>query len=143
MIGDNSTADSGECDSAIVKSPIDVRLRFRKCAPPPNKVPRSTTATYPGLVLDQIATISYVSQAVAAIDLTPYATKANPVFTGVPQAPTAATNTNNQQLATTAFVRNLVASEYGLWQGSAKYVSTGDPSPSTGNDGDFWFKYQP
>ena len=109
----------------------------------PNKVPRSTTATYPGLVLDQIATISYVSQAVAAIDLTPYATKANPVFTGVPQAPTAATNTNNQQLATTAFVRNLVASEYGLWQGSAKYVSTGDPSPSTGNDGDFWFKYQP
>jgi hypothetical protein len=109
----------------------------------PNKVPRAPTATYPGLVLNQIATIGYVGQAIAGIDLTPYAPKASPVFTGVPQAPTAPTNTNNQQLATTAFVRNLVASEYGLWQGSAKYVSTGDPSPSTGNDGDFWFKYQP
>jgi hypothetical protein len=109
----------------------------------PNKVPRSTTPTYPGVVLNQIATVGYIGQAIAAIDLTPYAPKASPVFTGVPQAPTAATGTNNQQLATTAFVRNLVASEYGLWQGSAKYVSTGDPSPSTGNDGDFWFKYQP
>jgi hypothetical protein len=109
----------------------------------PSRVPRAPTATYPGLVLNQIATVSYVAQAVAAIDLSTFAPKASPVFTGVPQAPTAATNTNNQQLATTAFVRNLVASEYGLWQGSAKYVSTGDPSPSTGNDGDFWFKYQP
>ena len=109
----------------------------------PNKVPRSTTATYPGTVLNQIATVGYVTQAVASLDLTPYATKASPIFTGIPQAPTAPTNTNSTQLATTAFVKNVAASEYGLWQGAAKYVSTGDPSPSTGNDGDFWFKYQP
>jgi hypothetical protein len=109
----------------------------------PNKVPRAPTPTYPGIVLNQIATVGYIGQAIAAIDLTPYAPKASPVFTGVPQAPTAATGTNNQQLATTAFVRNLVGSQYGLWQGSAKYVSTGDPSPGDGNDGDFWFKYQP
>ena len=109
----------------------------------PNKVPRSSSPIYPGTVLNQIATVGYVTQAVASIDLTPYATKASPIFTGLPQAPTAPTSTNTTQLATTAFVRNLVASQYGLWQGSAKYVSTGDPSPGDGNDGDFWFKYQP
>jgi hypothetical protein len=109
----------------------------------PNKVPRSTTAIYPGTVLNQIATVGYVTQAVSSLDLAPYATKASPIFTGIPQAPTAATSTSSTQLATTAFVKNVAASEYGLWQGSAKYVSTGDPSPSTGNDGDFWFKYQP
>ena len=109
----------------------------------PNKVPRSTTATYPGTVLNQIATVGYVTLAVASLDLAPYATKASPIFTGIPQAPTAPTSTNSTQLATTAFVKNVAASEYGLWQGSAKYVSTGNPSPGTGNDGDFWFKYQP
>jgi len=109
----------------------------------PNKVPRSTTATYPGTVLNQVATVGYVTQAVASLDLTPFAPKASPVLTGVPQAPTAPTSTNSTQIATTAFVKNVAASEYGLWQGSAKYVSTGDPNPSTGNNGDFWFKYQP
>ena len=47
------------------------------------------------------------------IDLSPYATKASPTFTGIPTAPTALVGTNNSQLATTEFVRseisNLVA----------------------------------
>lgn len=105
--------------------------------------PLAPTASYPSFVLNQVATAGYVAQAIAAIDLTPYATTDSPIFTGIPQAPTAVTSTNSTQLATTAFVKNVAGSQYGLWQGSAKYVSTGDPSPSTGNDGDFWFKYQP
>ncbi len=42
--------------------------------------------------------------AVAAVDLSLYAPKASPTFTGVPAAPTAAAATNTTQLATTAFV---------------------------------------
>jgi len=40
------------------------------------------------------------------LDLSIYATKASPVLTGTPAAPTAATNTNSTQIATTAFVKN-------------------------------------
>ena len=36
------------------------------------------------------------------------APKDSPTFTGTPKAPTAATTTNNTQLATTAFVRNVL-----------------------------------
>ena len=96
-----------------------------------------------GTVLDQIATVQFVQNRIAAIDLTPYATKASPIFTGIPQAPTASAATNTDQLATTKFIKDVVASQYGLWQGSAKFVSTGDPTPSDGANGDFWFKYQP
>lgn len=96
-----------------------------------------------GAVLSQIATVQFVNGQIANIDLTSYARLASPIFTGIPQAPTAATSTNTDQLATTRFVKNVVDSEYGLWQGSAKFISTGDPSPSDGENGDFWFKYQP
>ena len=42
------------------------------------------------------------------IDLSIYATKASPVLTGVPIAPTPASSTNNTQIATTAFVNTAV-----------------------------------
>ena len=55
---------------------------------------------------DQIITLSHLSNAVSTLN-TSISTKANiasPTFTGIPQAPTAASNTNNTQIATTAFV---------------------------------------
>lgn len=38
----------------------------------------------------------------------------SPAFTGIPTSPTAATNTNSNQLATTAFVHNLETTRYGV-----------------------------
>ncbi|GMB62772.1 phage tail protein [Pectobacterium parmentieri] len=49
------------------------------------------------------------THAVAADPHTQYAPKANPTFTGMPKAPTPATDSNSQQVATTAFVKSVVA----------------------------------
>ena len=46
-------------------------------------------------------------------DRTGYAPKASPAFTGVPTAPTANQNSNNTQIATTAFVKTAVANLVG------------------------------
>ena len=46
-------------------------------------------------------------------DLTSYAPKASPAFTGIPTAPTAAAGTNNTQIATTAFVKTAIAALVG------------------------------
>ena len=54
---------------------------------------------------DQVDTINQ--------DRTGYAPKASPAFTGVPTAPTANQNTNNTQIATTAFVKTAVANLVG------------------------------
>lgn len=54
---------------------------------------------------DQVDTINQ--------DRTGYAPKASPAFTGVPTAPTANPNTNNTQIATTAFVKTAVANLVG------------------------------
>ncbi len=48
--------------------------------------------------------INTLQQAINSIDLSPYAPKASPTFTGIPAAPTASPGTNTTQLATTAFV---------------------------------------
>ena len=45
----------------------------------------------------------------ANVDLSDYATLASPAFTGTPTAPTAAKNTNTNQIATTAFVHNALS----------------------------------
>ena len=45
----------------------------------------------------------------ANVDLSDYATLASPAFTGNPTAPTAAKNTNTNQIATTAFVHNALS----------------------------------
>lgn len=82
-------------------------------------------------------------EAAVQIDIvTGLATKADiisPALLGTPTAPTAAVGTNNLQIATTQYVMN--QSVY--WDGSRKFVSTGDPSASDGNNGDIWFKYIP
>lgn len=96
-----------------------------------------------GTILPQIATVEYVTLAVASLDLSIKANVNSPVLTGIPQAPTASTGTATEQIATTRFVRNTAIGPDNLWQGSHRFISTGDPSPGDGVDGDFWFKYQP
>ena len=54
---------------------------------------------------DQVDTINQ--------DLTDYAPKTSPAFTGIPTAPTAAAGTNNAQIATTAFVKTAIAALVG------------------------------
>ena len=44
--------------------------------------------------------------------------------------------TGNTWIATTGYVRQ--STKY--WDGSFKFVSTGVPSSSDGNNGDFWFQ---
>lgn len=44
-------------------------------------------------------------------DRTGYAPKASPAFTGIPTAPTANLGTNTTQIATTAFVKNAIATD--------------------------------
>ena len=43
------------------------------------------------------------------LDLSAYAPKASPAFTGIPTAPTAAAGTSTTQIATTAYVQNAIA----------------------------------
>ena len=50
---------------------------------------------------------------------------ASPTFTGTPKAPTAATTTNNTQIATTAFVQSLISSKI-----SSAYKAAGSLAPS-------------
>lgn len=52
--------------------------------------------------------IEMYSKAEADLLLADKANTASPTFTGTPKAPTPANTTNNMQLATTAFVRNLL-----------------------------------
>ena len=97
-----------------------------------------------GLVPDEIATVAYVADKLNNFNLSEYAKLNSPLFIGNPRAPTAPQGTNNQQIATTEFVTSATGpSGNSLWQGSAKFVSTSDPDPGSGSNGDFWFKYQP
>jgi hypothetical protein len=63
----------------------------------------------------------------------------SPTLTGTPTAPTAAFGANTLQIATTEYVMTRSV----FWDGSRKFVSTGDPSVSDGNNGDIWFKFIP
>ncbi len=63
----------------------------------------------------------------------------SPTLTGVPTAPTAAFGANTLQVATTEYVMTRSV----FWDGSRKFVSTGDPTVSDGDNGDIWFKYIP
>jgi hypothetical protein len=98
-----------------------------------------------GTDLAQITTVGFVNGAIGNIDLSGYALLNSPLFVGTPRAPTPAINVATTQIATTEFVQRAIGAENSnaLWQGSAKYVSTADPVPGTGRNGDFWFKYQP
>jgi hypothetical protein len=118
-------------------------------------IPAAPTASS-GTNTTQIATTAFVSTAISALsipgatDTSGLAPKESPTFTGIPAAPTASSGTNTTQIATTAFVSAAISAisipgETNLtnvkWQGSAKFVSTTDPTSADGADGDFWFKY--
>lgn len=86
--------------------------------------------------------LDYVNLAIDAALVTNLALKANtlsPTLTGVPVAPTASFGANTLQIATTEYVMTRAV----FWDGSRKFVSTGDPSVSDGANGDIWFKYVP
>ena len=54
------------------------------------------------------------------------ATLASPSLTGVPKAPTATVNTDNEQIATTAFVRDIIPRGIiTMWSGSIATIPTG------------------
>ena len=132
-----------------------------KASPVLTGVPQTPTAA-PGTDTDQIASTAFVSQSIADIDYTRIyngtsAIKVNPgsVVTAVSgvtvsTATAAGINTITQAagdagpaVATTAFVdrgiKNFVMNST-KYQPTC-YVSSGVPSNSTGNDGDFWFQY--
>ena len=51
--------------------------------------------------------VSVLTNVMTQADMTPFARLASPAFTGVPTAPTAASNNNSPQLATCAFVQSV------------------------------------
>lgn len=54
------------------------------------------------------------------------ATFVSPIFTGIPKAPTATVTTDNEQIATTAFVRDIIPSGIiTMWSGSIATIPTG------------------
>ncbi|MBN3160078.1 phage tail protein [Pectobacterium brasiliense] len=69
---------------------------------------------------EQEKTGSDLAKHTAAADPhTQYAPKENPTFTGTPKAPTPATDSNNQQIATTAFVKSVGATKLAKDQNGA------------------------
>lgn len=74
------------------------------------------------------------------LDLADYALIDSPNFTGTPTAPTAAANSNNDTIASTAYVTNATTTT-ARWQGSRRFISTANPTAGDGTDNDFWFKY--
>ncbi|MFP1945069.1 hypothetical protein [Lonsdalea quercina] len=71
----------------------------------------------------------------AADPHTQYAPKLNPIFSGMPKAPTPASDSNSDQLATTAFVKSIVAA---LVDGSPAALDTlKELSAALGNDANF------
>ncbi|WP_225087746.1 phage tail protein [Pectobacterium colocasium] len=73
--------------------------------------------------------------AAAADPHTQYAPKENPTFTGTPKAPTPATDSNSQQVATTAFVKSVAAA---LVNGAPAALDTlQELAKAMGNDPNF------
>lgn len=93
----------------------------------------------------RLATTAFVQAALDTIDLSDYALKtdlnakaplASPALTGTPTAPTAAKTTDSTQIATTAFVKDVVADYATLTQLNAKAplaspTFTGTPKSTT------------
>jgi hypothetical protein len=67
-------------------------------------------------------------QAAITAALSPYATKASPVLSGVPQTPTAAPGTNNAQIASTAFVTAAIAANVAPYRAGTFNCSNGTVS---------------
>lgn len=90
-------------------------------------------------VNNRLDSVNLAQNAALAANLSLKSNLDSPVFTGIPTAPTAAFGANTSQIATTSYVMTRSA----FWDGSRKFVSTGDPSSGIGSNGDFWFKYIP
>lgn len=65
--------------------------------------------TTSGLYPIKIDKNGHITEYGTAVDLSTYAPKASPAFTGTPTAPTASAGTNTTQIATTAFVTTAVS----------------------------------
>lgn len=89
---------------------------------------------------DTITRVNSINTAIDTALRANLAIKANinsPNFTGIPTAPTVTTTDISDNIATTSFVK----SREPFWDGSRKFVSTENPSPADGSNGDIWFKY--
>ena len=71
------------------------------------------------------------------IELSNYATKASPTFTGTPKAPTAAATTNNTQIATTAFVKTVINRTTAVSAADTNYTTVMARGISLRNDGTY------
>lgn len=74
-----------------------------------NSSANATTTFLTGLSIDSYGRVT--STTTANVSFNGYATLNSPTLTGVPLAPTAATNTDNTQIATTEFVINQIESD--------------------------------
>lgn len=92
-------------------------------------VTASTLAAYPTAASVASTLASYLTTSAAS---TVYAPIINPSLQGVPTAPTAASTSNNTQIATTAFVQDLVENSVGVSSLSVEAGSTITLSASTG-----------
>lgn len=74
-----------------------------------NSSANATTTFLTGLSIDSYGRVT--STTTADVSFTGYATSVSPTLTGAPLAPTAATNTDNTQIATTEFVINQIEND--------------------------------
>lgn len=86
---------------------------------------------------NRIATTQWVQSLYGNVFVSPYAPKDSPLFTGVPQAPTAPVSTSNTQIATTGFVQTLYANvDLSPYAPKASPTFTGTPRSTTANASD-------
>ena len=69
----------------------------------------SAAQTTSGLYPIKVDKNGHITELGSAVDLTTYAPKASPAFTGTPTAPTASSGDNSMQIATTAFVTGAIS----------------------------------
>jgi hypothetical protein len=147
------TANAGTQGAAITSINNTLATKADLASPIFTGTPRAPLAS-PFSNNDIIATTQYVDNAITTLSnntgigisdevaarnaaiaaaVAPLAPKNNPVFTGVPRAPTAIAGNNSTMIATTQFVNTAILAQ------KFNYTVASSP-PSGGNDGDFWFQ---
>lgn len=98
----NKTSNTATIDGVILNAETASRVAIIDAS---KNIKSADTATYPSLT-----ELSYVKGVTSAIQtqFTAKAALASPTFTGTPAAPTATTGDNSTQIATTAFVTNML-----------------------------------
>lgn len=87
----------------------------------------------PGTEDEDAVNLKQLNDAIAAIDLSPYATLDSPTFTGDPKAPTPDPGDNDTSIATTAFVQSELA-DYAPLDSPALTGTPTAPTPSPGDN---------